>query len=135
MKNLLRILSYVRKYSALAALNVLFNILTVFFSLFSVVLIIPFLQLLFNKIPKVVVRPEFKLNANAMIEYMKYWLSTEIDASGQLAALVKFCVAIAIIFFFKNLFRFLAVYFLAPIRSGTVRDIRNELYAKILSLP
>lgn len=135
MKNLLRILSYVKKYSALAALNLLFNVLTVVFSLFSVVLIIPFLQLLFNKIPKVVDRPELHLNATSLIEYMKYLLSTEILQSGPMMALVKFCVAIAVIFFFKNLFRFLAVYFLAPIRSGSVRDIRNELYAKILSLP
>lgn len=135
MKNLLRILSYVKKYSALAALNLLFNVLTVVFSLFSVVLIIPFLQLLFNKIPKVVDRPELHLNATSLIEYMKYLLSFEILQSGPMMALVKFCVAIAVIFFFKNLFRFLAVYFLAPIRSGSVRDIRNELYAKILSLP
>ncbi len=135
MKNLLRILSYVKKYSALAALNLLFNVLTVVFSLFSVVLIIPFLQLLFNKIPKVVDRPELHLNATSLIEYMKYLLSFEILQSGPMMALVKFCVAIAVIFFFKNLFRFLAVYFLAPIRSGAVRDIRNELYAKILSLP
>ena len=48
MKNLFRILSYVRRYSPLAALNVLFNALTVVFSLFSVVMIIPFLQLLFG---------------------------------------------------------------------------------------
>ncbi len=135
MKNLLRILSYVNKYSGLALLNLLFNVLTVFFSLFSVVLIIPFLQLLFNKIPKVVDRPELHLNATSLIEYMKYLLSSEILQSGPMIALIKFCIAIAIIFFFKNLFRFLAVYFLAPIRSGAVRDIRNELYAKILSLP
>lgn len=135
MKNLLRILSYTRKYSALAALNVLFNVLTVFFSLFSVVMIIPFLQLLFGKIPKVVVEPQLGFSAEALIEYMKYLLSTEIMTGGQLAALVKFCAAIALLFFFKNLFRYLAVYFLAPIRSGSVRDLRNELYAKILSLP
>lgn len=135
MKNLLRILSYIRKYSPLAVLNILFNVLTVFFSLFSVVMIIPFLQLLFGKIPKVVVKPELHFNAMSFIDYMKYLLSAEITNHGQLAALVKFCVGIALLFFFKNMFRYLAVYFLAPIRSGSVRDIRDELYAKILSLP
>ena len=49
--------------------------------------------------------------------------------------MIKFCVAVAVLFFLKNLFRFLAVYFLSPIRSGSVRDIRNELYTKVLSLP
>ena len=42
---------------------------------------------------------------------------------------------IAILFFFKNLFRFLAVYFLSPIRSGVVNDMRDDLYSKLLSLP
>lgn len=135
MKNLLRILSYVRKYSSFAFFNLLFNVLTVVFSLFSVIMIIPFLQLLFDKIPKVVVKPETHLSAAWFIDYMKYVLSEEIMTNGQLVALEKFCVAIGIMFFLKNLFRFLAVYFLAPIRSGAVRDIRNELFAKILSLP
>ena len=135
MKNLFRILSYIRRYTAFALLNVLFNVLTVVFSLVSVIMIIPFLQLLFDKIPKVVVKPELQLSAESFINYMKYILSDEIMTNGQLVALEKFCVAIGFLFFLKNLFRFLAVYFLAPIRSGAVRDIRNELYAKILSLP
>ena len=135
MKNLLRILSYIRKYSNIALLNVLFNVLTVFFSLFSVIMIVPFLQLLFGKIPFVVDKPEFQLSAQYILNYLKYILSIEISTNGQLAALIKFCLGIALLFFFKNLFRYLAVYFLAPIRSGAVLDIRNELYAKILSLP
>ncbi len=135
MKNLLRILSYIRKYSNIALLNVLFNVLTVVFSLFSVIMIVPFLQLLFGKIPFVVDKPEFQLSAQYILNYLKYLLSIEISTHGQLAALIKFCVGIALLFFFKNLFRYLAVYFLAPIRSGAVRDIRDELYGKILSLP
>ncbi len=135
MKNLLRILSYIRKYLGIASLNVLFNVLTVVFSLFSVIMIVPFLQLLFGKIPFVVEKPEFQLTAQYILGYLKYILSIEISTNGQLVALVKFCIGIALLFFFKNLFRFLALYFLAPVRSGAVRDIRDELYAKILSLP
>jgi subfamily B ATP-binding cassette protein MsbA len=135
MKNLFRILSYVRKYASFAGLNVVFNILTVLFSLFSVMMIIPFLQLLFGKIPMVMQQPVFAWNAETLLEYFKYLLSTEISTNGQLTALVKFCVVIAVLFFFKNLFRFLALYFLAPIRSGSVRDLRNDIYSKILSLP
>ncbi len=135
MKNLFRILSYTRKYLTHALLNTFFNILTVLFSLFSVVMIIPFLQLLFGKIPFVVDKPAFQPTAQFMFDYLKYLLSLEISANGQVVALVKFCIAIAVLFFFKNLFRYLAVYFLAPVRSGAVRDMRNELYAKILSLP
>lgn len=134
MKNLFRILSYLRPYSGYGGLNILFNILTVFFSLFSVVMIIPFLQLLFEKI-RVTAPPEFHFNASWFLDYLRYVLSEEIRQNGQASALVKFCIAVASLFFFKNLFRFLAVYFLAPIRSGAVRDLRMELYGKLLVLP
>lgn len=134
MKHLVRLLGYIKPYSGYAALNFTFNILTVFFSLFSVVMIIPFLQLLFEKV-KVVSPPPFELSGTFFIDYLKYLLSVEISQHGQAAALVKFCLAVAVLFFFKNLFRFLAVYFLAPIRSGAVRDLRQDLYEKLISLP
>ena len=141
MKNLFRILAYVKKYSVFTALNIFFNILTVIFSLFSVVMIIPFLQLLLNKIPSklAMARPTFPGDirdiARYFFEYLKFLLSKEIVANGNIVALAKFCVIIALIFFFKNMFRFLALYFLSPIRSGSVRDIRTDLYKKIVSLP
>jgi subfamily B ATP-binding cassette protein MsbA len=49
--------------------------------------------------------------------------------------LIIICIAVVILFFIKNFFRYLAMYFMAPIRNGVVRDIRNQLYDKILSLP
>jgi ABC-type multidrug transport system fused ATPase/permease subunit len=135
MQNLWRILSYIRNYRSFAMLNVLFNILTVAFSLFSVMMIVPFMQLLFGKIPMVMQAPQFSWNAESLFAYFKYYLSMEISQSGQLVALVKFCLVIALLFFLKNLFRFLALFFLAPIRSGAVREIRSDVYSKILSLP
>jgi subfamily B ATP-binding cassette protein MsbA len=138
MKNLFRILAYLRKYSTLSALNILFNLLTVVFSLFSVVMIIPFLQLLFRKVPLVMQQPPFAWSAKYLLEYLKFGLSREIASNGpngSIIALGKFCIIIALIFFFKNLFRFLALYFLSPIRSGAVQDIRNDLYNKLLQLP
>ena len=135
MKNLWRILSYLRKYTVFSAFNLLFNVLTVVFSLFSVVMIIPFLQLLFKEIPPVMQQPQFALTADYVLEDLKYLLSQEIAANSTSIALAKFCAFIAVLFFLKNLFRFLALYFLSPIRSGTVRDIRNDLYNKLVSLP
>jgi len=135
MKNLWRILSYLRKYTVFSAFNLLFNVLTVVFSLFSVVMIIPFLQLLFKEIPPVMQEPQFVLTADYLLEYLKYLLSKEIAVNSNAVALAKFCLFIAVLFFLKNLFRFLALYFLSPIRSGSVRDIRNDLYNKLVSLP
>ncbi|MCL4150110.1 UNVERIFIED_CONTAM: hypothetical protein GTU68_056932, partial [Idotea baltica] len=54
---------------------------------------------------------------------------------GQEAALVFVCGAILVTFFFKNVFRYLALFFMAPARNGIVRDLRKELFDKVLSLP
>jgi subfamily B ATP-binding cassette protein MsbA len=45
------------------------------------------------------------------------------------------CLGIVILFFLKNLFRYLAMYFLAPVRNGVVSDLRQKVYNKILGLP
>ena len=50
-------------------------------------------------------------------------------------ALVFICVIIVVLFLLKNLFRYMAMYFIAPIRNGVVRDLRNKMYDKILWLP
>lgn len=135
MKTLWRTLSYIQPYRGYAALNVFFNVLTVVFSLFSVVMIIPFLQLLFGKIPMVMQAPAFQFSADFLFEFLKYQLSMQISQYGAMTALIKFCLLIAALFFCKNLFRFAAVYFLQPLRYGSISAIRQELYKKILSLP
>ncbi|MEY2904727.1 MAG: hypothetical protein RJA52_743, partial [Bacteroidota bacterium] len=45
------------------------------------------------------------------------------------------CGAILVVFFFKNLFRYLSLFFMAPVRNGIIRDLRKQLFAKMLSLP
>ena len=58
-----------------------------------------------------------------------------IDSRGQIDALFFICGLVLIMFLFRNLFRYLALYFLTPIRNGVVRDMRNALHKKILNLP
>ena len=48
-----------------------------------------------------------------------------IDKSGEAEALFFICMSVLIMFFLRNLFRYLALYFLSPIRNGIVKDIRN----------
>jgi subfamily B ATP-binding cassette protein MsbA len=135
MKNLMRILSYVRKYSAFALLNVFFNALTILFSLFSLVMLIPFLQVLFKESDPVYIKPVFAFTAEYFLDTLKYYITQSMTTYGDTKTLAIICVAVAVIFMLKNLFRYLALYVLSPVRSGAVRDMRNELYRKILSLP
>jgi subfamily B ATP-binding cassette protein MsbA len=68
-------------------------------------------------------------------EYFYSQLGGFINLYGQQYALLMLCVGIVILFFLKNLFRYLAMYFLAPVRNGVVSDLRQKVYNKILGLP
>ena len=118
-----------------AVLNIVFNVLTVLFSLVSISMTIPFLGLLFGTQEKVYQAPPLALNTTSIIDNFYYQITKIIDSHGTIQALLFICVLVLILFFFRNLFRYLALYNLTPIRNGVVRDLRNALHKKSLSLP
>ena len=135
MKKYRRVLSYIKPYWSYAALNVLFNLLTIIFSLFSFALLAPFLSLLFGKTELVQVKPELSFSSDALIDYMNYILSDIIRTQGEMQALLTICFALLGTFFLRNLGRFMSMFFMANVRIGSVKDIRNDVFNKILVLP
>ena len=135
MKRLLEILRYIRNYKGFASLNVLFNVLSVIFNLFSLAMVIPFLQLLFDTTKLVYVKPALAWNTDAIANYFNYIISSVIIEHGQVQALMFISLLVVALFFLKNLSRYLAMFFLSPVRNGVVRDIRNDIYRRILILP
>jgi subfamily B ATP-binding cassette protein MsbA len=134
VKNYIRLLHFVKSYKGYALLNIIFNIFSVIFSLFSLTMIIPFLNVLFSKTSDYHPEP-WSFSAKAMLGNFNYYLNDYVVTHGQVPALVMICVLIIILFFLKNFFRYLAMYYIAPIRNGVVRDLRNKMYDKILWLP
>lgn len=134
-KNFRRILHYVKPYSGSVALNILFNILGIVFSLFSFSMIVPFLNILFNPDNLVTVRPEFSLNSDTLLDMLNYSVSYMIIHYGQSTALIGICVMLVTAFMLRNLNTYLALYFMVGARTGTLKDIRNDLYKKIMILP
>lgn len=108
--------------------------MTVFFSLFSLTMIIPFLNVLFSQNRNYTLMP-WAVSAKVLLNNFNYYLGNYIIEHGQLNALMLISLLVVIMFFLKNLTRYLAMYFLVPIRNGVVRDIRKAVYHKILSLP
>jgi subfamily B ATP-binding cassette protein MsbA len=135
MKRLLEILQYIRNYVGYASLNVLFNVLSVIFNLFSLTMVIPFLQLLFDTTKLVYEKPALAWNTDAIVNYFNYIISSVIIERGQVQALLFISLLVVALFFLKNLSRYLAMFFLAPLRNGVVRDLRNDIYHRILVLP
>lgn len=142
MQNYWGIIGLLKGYKGQVLTVVLFNILSVVFSLFSLTMVVPLLGVLFGIQPIVTIKPEFSLNPNAIIDRFYYEVSQlilndagEITMDGQMRALVFICAFVIITFFLKNLFRYLALYASAPLKNGVVRDIRNRLYNKVVNLP
>jgi subfamily B ATP-binding cassette protein MsbA len=141
MKKFFGVLRYVKGYWNYGILNILFNILSVIFGLFSLTMLFPFLQVLLLTKDEVIqetynkgVQP-FAMNASWMTDFVNYNLSSIIIKYGKLDALALICLFVIISIFLKNLFRYLGMFFIAPIRNGVVRDMRNKMYDKVLRLP
>lgn len=135
MKNLFKVLRYAVPYWGFALLNILFNIVSVLFSLVSFAAVIPVLNILFKLEKPVLEPPALALNFESIKSNFYYQVSLMIQNYGELKTLAYICAVIVVVFFLKNLFRYLAMYYIAVVRNGVTRDIRNALYKKILILP
>jgi ATP-binding cassette, subfamily B, bacterial MsbA len=135
MKNISRIFRYILPYKVKAGVSVLFMMLTAVFSVFSLALIAPFLNLLFGKTELVTEMIPFSFSTTSLIHNFNYYISEVIINKGKVQALFSVGMFVMGATFLKNLFLYLSKYFMVPIRTGVVKDIRNKVYNKILNLP
>ncbi|MFN3940878.1 MAG: ABC transporter transmembrane domain-containing protein [Chitinophagales bacterium] len=135
MKSYLRILRIAVRYRRYAFLNLTFNVLYAVFNLFSILSIIPFLQVIFNTVTIPEQQPVFAWNIKAILGYFNYAFGNYVAEHGSVAGLVIICFFIVLVFLLKNICRYLALYFIAPLRNGVVRDLRQSLYDKVMMLP
>lgn len=144
MKDLRSLLKYCQPYISNIVLNIVFNLFSTIFSIFSFLMLIPFLNLIFNSDKMVATNvqdvPFSLLNLkdfigstfnNRVIHFIQSSESIEI---GKSKALLFICLFTVFVFFVKNIFRYFAVHFLAPMRTGIASNIRQRLYDKILNL-
>ncbi len=122
-----KLIHRIQKYKGYFALSILFNILLSIFTVVSIPVIIPFFQILFDRIPAT--------SETNSLEGVNSYFQNLIYAQGRETALLIACGLILAIFFLKNVFRYLAMYFIVPMRTGIVRDVRAELFDKYLNLP
>ncbi|CAN5239236.1 ABC transporter ATP-binding protein [soil metagenome] len=135
MKNYARLFKYLSPLKGNSVLDVVFTILSVAFSIVSLGMLIPFLDLLFNPGKKVYALPAGGLNSSTLLQTLSYYITKMIDDHNALYALGFICIIIIIAIFLKNLFLYFTYYVLAPMRNMVMTRLRNDLYDKILSLP
>ena len=140
MKEFIRVLRrFVPPYKKFLFLSILFNILSAILNVFSFTLIIPILQILFKMTEAhysyiAWTDPTVGLKDIAINNFY-YYITDLINQYGQSTTLLILGIFLAIMTFLKTGCYFLSSATMIPIRTGIVRDIRNKLYRKILSLP
>ncbi len=130
---------YVSPYKGYLASSVALNILSAVFNIFSFALIVPVLQILFKInqqvytfIPWDAVDVSFKDKA---LNNAYFWVTQMMDSAGPSRTLLLLCVFLIILTFIKTACYFGAAAVMIPIRTGVLRDIRMQLYNKLLNLP
>lgn len=141
MKSIREIYQHTFKHKGLALLVIFYNLLFVIFNLVSMVLFIPFLQLIFpNDANSVVVpqKPVFNGGFNGTIQYVSdyyNYFTQSMVAENPKNALLFVCFSVLIAFLLKNLFRYMAIWHQSQLRMVVVRDVRQSLFDKAMSLP
>ncbi len=138
---MLRLLQYYKPYKNLLILALASNLLMSLFMVVSIPVLQPFLQILFSAgdgtAPGITLRAPGAQDSGfqAIENRVNAFFSQLIQDHGREEALLIVCGFLVFTFFGKNLFRYLSLYFLAPVRNGIVRDLRNKLVGKMLALP
>jgi ABC-type multidrug transport system fused ATPase/permease subunit len=133
---MLKLLRYYRPYKRNILLALISNLLMSIFMVVSIPVLQPFLQILFqNGQQAPPVQPQGGFSFKNLEQQSAWVFHHLIEQYGREQALLLVCIFLVFVFFGKNLFRYLSLYFLAPVRNGIVRDIRQQLVQKILALP
>ncbi len=132
---------FIPPYKGKVALNILFNLLSTVMSLFSFAAIIPLLQILFGIAEaNLVYQPidwttDFSSLFDALKNNVFFFMQEQIAVRGATWVLVWVSLFLVMTAAVKCGCSYLAAYYMIPIRTGVLRDLRHQLFAKIVSLP
>jgi subfamily B ATP-binding cassette protein MsbA len=134
MKKYARVFKYISEYKSEAFLYILFIVLSIIFSLISLGMLFPFLEMLFNGDKGV--SGLVNSSDSSAVRFVRRTLVNSINSPrGKAGTLGWICIFIIISIFLKNLFLYLAYRVLNPLKNKIVNRLRDELYEKILHLP
>lgn len=138
MKDFIAVLRrFVPPYKKYLILNIFFNILAAILTLFSFALIIPILEMLFKiKEASYTFMPVGSASLkDVAVNNFYYYTQESISTYGAASTLALLALLLVVMTALKTGATYLSSYFIIPLRSGIVRDIRNYMYRKITALP
>ncbi|SMG47551.1 ABC transporter ATP-binding protein [Arenibacter troitsensis] len=132
-----KILRFANPYKKYAFLNIIANVLYALFSTLAMLSLFPMLTVLFKQTEAVTEKPIWTGIGDVqkyLDSYLNYYVTENLsEDQGQL--LMTMVALVIGMFFLKNLFGYLAMYFITFLRNGVLKDLRNALYAKTIDLP
>jgi subfamily B ATP-binding cassette protein MsbA len=129
-------------YKAYVSLGIVSNVLAAIFSIFSYIALIPLLKILFKLDSKAYKYVDmdislipFHIPRDAIMNNLYAWLGESIETSGPIRVLLFIALIGVAMIFLKSVFTYMASFFMVKIRNHVVKDIRNNIFGKIVSLP
>src|SRR5690606_34214586 len=132
-----KILEFAKPYKRFAVLNIICNVFYALFSTLSFLALIPVIQILFDKTKRVAVEPRYEGLGSLkdyVVDAFNFQVTQRVN-EDEVSALLFVCGIVVLLFFLKNLFGYLAAFFITFLRNGVLKDVRNAIYDKILALP
>lgn len=128
-----QLLFYLKGYKGPILMNILCNILMAICMVISIPVIIPFFQIIFGRVAPSAEPVPFSVgNIQRWLEFV---FGRMVELYSEEGALLIVCITFVTIFFLKNMFRYLSLVFMAKVRNGIVRDVRNAVFKKYMHLP
>jgi subfamily B ATP-binding cassette protein MsbA len=131
MKNFRRIWRYISGYNGPIALYFLCSMLSVVFSLVSLAMLVPVLNVLFKDES---LKP-LKSNPGFVDRAGHYAQELLLSGGDKVRTLAIICAAVVVFTILKNIFHYLSYYILIPVRHSVIRKLRNRIFEKMLALP
>ncbi len=138
MEYLKKFYRFIIPYKKYAYLNIFFNILYALFSTLSFVALIPVLKVIFGDKRETYAKPTYEGlgNIKSFVEdSLNYFIVDKIETYGDFKVLMFMVAVIISMFLLKNLFNYLGMYYITFLRNGVLKDIRNVMFDKIVTLP
>ena len=131
MRAYYRIFGYLTYYKGRIGLYGLFVLLSILFSIVSIGMLMPFLQLIFTGQGSA----SLTQSSNQLIQSINQYLAQSVQEKGNVQTLGLICLLMIVFILGKNLFLYLAYYVLNPIKHELVNRLREDVYSKVLQLP
>lgn len=139
MSPLKRILHLAKPHQKYLFFSIFFNLLYSFFQIFSVIVMLPVLEMIFNVKSEKLEKPQFSGDFVEYFGYLKnlafYTIQEQISENGPIKVLAILCMVTATAFLLRNLSRYFGAFSLVNYRVGVTKDLRTNVYQKFLKLP